>query len=70
MHLDGQKHKKRTAQKASTSTGPTTKGTLRCDLCDIAVVGAHAFNAHIKGVKHNKVSRGWTRTTRLLTVLF
>jgi hypothetical protein len=61
MHLDGQKHKKKTAQKASTNTGPATKGTLRCDLCDISVVGAHAFNAHIKGVKHNKALRLFQR---------
>ena len=64
MHLDGQKHKKRLSQKSAasgsgsgsgTTTGVNVRGTLKCDLCDITVVGVHAFNAHIKGAKHNKV---------------
>lgn len=61
MHLDGQKHKKRLAQKSSSGSSAAnanTRGTLRCELCDVTVVGVHAFNAHIKGVKHNKVCYG------------
>ena len=53
-HLEGQKHKKReAAQKQIEAAGPDG---YRCSLCDVTCTGTDAFNAHLKGAKHLKVS--------------
>ena len=68
-HLEGQRHKKKEASlkmsasasdSATTSTAATEShaGTvqLHCQLCDVACTGADTYAAHIRGVKHQKVS--------------
>ena len=50
--MEGQRHKKKVA---SGENGANTRGTLRCDLCNVTVVGAPAMKAHINGMKHFKV---------------
>ena len=62
-HLEGQKHKKKEAALKSggqtgTSNGPRGVQTqLRCELCDVSCTGVDAYAAHIRGAKHQKVSK-------------
>ena len=56
-HLEGQKHKKKEqSQKEATPIGRPGQIGLRCELCDVSCTGLDAYNAHIKGAKHQKVS--------------
>lgn len=64
-HLEGQRHKKKmlassSSDSATTSTAAAEShaGTvqLHCQLCDVACTGADTYAAHIRGVKHQKVS--------------
>jgi len=66
-HLEGQRHKKKEASLKTTtlasSAAPAATeshaGTvqLHCQLCDVACTGADTYAAHIRGVKHQKVSQ-------------
>lgn len=62
-HLEGQKHKKKEAALKSggqtgVSNGPRGVQTqLRCELCDVSCTGVDAYAAHIRGAKHQKVSK-------------
>ncbi|XP_065583340.1 uncharacterized protein LOC136042317 isoform X2 [Artemia franciscana] len=63
-HLDGQTHKKNEAlAKTDRIALAVTKKAvqLRCDLCDIACSGSHAYAAHIGGAKHQKAVKDHTR---------
>lgn len=70
-HLEGQRHKKKEASLRATSSASsaavTTASTtatvshagsvqLHCQLCDVACAGADTYAAHIRGIKHQKVS--------------
>lgn len=37
---------------------------LRCELCDVSCTGADAYAAHIRGAKHQKVTRYNKRSDR------
>ena len=59
-HLEGQKHKKKEqASKTGTSVNlPSSRSGVqayRCELCDVSCTGLDAYNAHIRGAKHQKV---------------
>ena len=56
-HLEGQKHKKKAAS-ATTDSKKLPPGTYKCELCDVVCTGKDAFNAHIKGANHGRVSNG------------
>lgn len=65
-HLNGQKHKKKEAahglqQKLEQCPKPakavaSTTSRLYCELCDVACGSVDTFSAHIRGVKHLRVS--------------
>ena len=58
-HLEGQKHKKKEAAAKTGTTTPTGRGAqqgLKCELCDVSCTGVDAYNAHIRGAKHQKVA--------------
>lgn len=68
-HLEGQKHKKKEAAAANSTSGQTGNGSapnsnsarsgnaLRCELCDVTCTGSDAYAAHIRGSKHQKVMK-------------
>ena len=58
-HLEGQKHKKKEAAAKTGTAAPTGRGGqqgLKCELCDVSCTGVDAYNAHIRGAKHQKVN--------------
>ena len=52
-HLDGKLHKKKLQQ--SQIPTPAGAGVFTCELCDVTCTSKDAFEAHIRGSKHQKV---------------
>lgn len=52
-HLEGKAHKKKAAGPAPVPTGTAA---FKCDLCDITCTSKDAYEAHLRGSKHYKVS--------------
>lgn len=68
-HLEGKNHKKKEsmAKNASSQSGSSTvvarnSKHLYCELCDVVCTCVDTYAAHVRGIKHNKV------TTSLLAV--
>ncbi|XP_045403991.1 zinc finger RNA-binding protein 2 [Lemur catta] len=57
QHLEGQKHKKKAAQKTGARPGSPlgVQGQLHCGLCAVSCTGVDAYVAHIRGARHQKV---------------
>ena len=70
-HLEGHRHKKKEASLKTTTSASSSAAAassaaaseshagsvqLHCQLCDVACTGADTYAAHIRGVKHQKVS--------------
>jgi len=62
-HLEGKNHKKKEAMVKNTSSHSGTATALArssrhlyCELCDVACTCADTFAAHVRGIKHNKVT--------------
>uniref|UniRef100_A0A8C9AHB3 Zinc finger RNA binding protein 2 n=1 Tax=Prolemur simus TaxID=1328070 RepID=A0A8C9AHB3_PROSS len=58
QHLEGQKHKKKAAQKTGTRPHGSplgVQGQLHCGLCAVSCTGVDAYVAHIRGARHQKV---------------
>ena len=58
-HLNGQKHKKKSALGTPMNTNAIPKiggnNSLRCELCDVTCTGSDTYAAHIRGAKHQKM---------------
>jgi len=62
-HLEGKNHKKKESM-AKNATAPGGSSTavarnskhLYCELCDVVCTCGDTFAAHLRGIKHNKVT--------------
>jgi len=55
--LEGKSHKKKLQQQQTTADATTPRGDFYCELCDVSCTSKDAFEAHIRGAKHQKVGR-------------
>jgi len=62
-HIEGKNHKKKElmAKNAAAHSGTTTAVArsskhLYCELCDVVCTCSDTFAAHLRGIKHNKVT--------------
>ena len=53
-HLEGKNHKKR-LQQQQTVPKDSKSGENYCELCDVVCSNKDAFEAHVRGSKHQKV---------------
>jgi len=65
LHLEGKIHKKKEASSVSGKVGGTAAATQAwgrgggafCDICDVSCSSKDAYEAHIRGIKHQKVKQ-------------
>ena len=65
LHLEGKIHKKKEASSVSGKVGGTAAATQAwgrgggafCDVCDVSCSSKDAYEAHIRGIKHQKVKQ-------------
>ncbi|XP_023368410.1 zinc finger RNA-binding protein 2 [Otolemur garnettii] len=71
-HLEGQRHKKKAAQKTGVQPDSSPRGIqghLHCGLCAVSCTGPDTYAAHIQGARHQKVIKLHTKLGKPIPTL-